>query len=297
MRHLLIDTDVGSNIDDLLALGLALEFGSIRVKGITIVGTEAAKRQQLVERLLNAAAMSGIPVAPGQEHPISRETSSRFRPFDGHGIDLASDTDIPAHTATRLILSLAVSSAKLTIVALGPLTNLAMALNEEPEGLRRVSHVFIMGGSVCLSPLQLQFSDYNFASDPEAARLVLYSGIPITLLPLQFCDAVQVDAELIANLENRSDPLGCLLSEAAKDYLERTGSVKTRLCDVVTMAIALSPQLGITRPLEMIGVATDDNESLVRISGPSKRGPCAQVVTDVDKQELTDLVHATLLRE
>lgn len=296
MRDFLIDTDIGSNIDDLLALALALEFDSIAIKGITIVGTGAVKRQQLVQTLLNAADMRGIPVAAGQQHPITPEVSLGFRSFQGHGIDLASHNDLVAPSAIELILSLAVSSTRLTIVALGPLTNLAMALNEEPEGLKCVNHVVIMGGSVCLSPLQLQFSDYNLASDPEAVRLVLCSGLPITLVPLQSCDAIRLDAEWIADLQTRSDRLGYVLSEAAKDYLERTGSGTARLCDVVAMAIALSPHLGITRPLEMIGVATDDKDSLDQIVSANKRGPCVRVVTDVDKQKLADLVHVTLLR-
>lgn len=285
MRHFLIDTDVGSNIDDLLALALALEFGSISVEGITTVGTDAVKRQRLAERLLSAADMPNIPVAAGQELPIGREASQRFRSFNGHGIDLASDADPPAHSAIRLILSLAMSSPGLVIVALGPLTNLAMALGEQPAPLRRIRHLFIMGGSAYPGSAQLQFSDYNFASDAEAARFVLHSGLPITIVPLHFGDAVQINAELSSGLERRSDRLGRLLGEAAKDYLESTGSATARLCDVVTMAIALSPQLAVTRTTRMVTAATHDNQ-----------GASVKVVTDVSRRRLGDLVHTTLLR-
>jgi purine nucleosidase len=179
MQQCLIDTDIGDDVDDAFGLALAAVLPSVHLCGVTTVSGPVASRASLARQLL-AAAGQEPPVVPGSSTMSNgRPGSARFShwpvlgsfPHSNRGSEPAGQ-----YAATQLILDRSYDRAPLTIVAIGPLTNIAAALQRDPTLAQR-ARLVAMGGK-----LGLPYPDWNFRCDPPAAQRVLGSGMPITLV-------------------------------------------------------------------------------------------------------------------
>ncbi len=198
--RLLIDTDPG--IDDALALLLALGAPGVRVEAVTTVAgnvdLDLATSNAL--RILAVAAPESPPrVARGAPRPLRRPlvTAAHVHGDDGlgglHGRREADGrprypafaVPLEMQDAPDLILEMARARGRdLTVVALGPLTNLALALEREPAALAGVGRVVVMGGAVAVPGNVTAAAEFNFYVDPEAAAHVLSAGLSLDLVPL-----------------------------------------------------------------------------------------------------------------
>ena len=195
-HDVLIDTDIGDDIDDALALAVALHSPEISLRAITTVFGDTQRRAQLAAHLLHAFERGDIPVAAGVQTPLQ----FRHRPS---GVSQAAI--LPANEIYRtlsplsgpeLIIQTALAySGRLTLVCIGPLTNIATALTLDPHLSPAIGSIVLMGGSSGI-PLP----DWNVRSDAKAAQIVLASGIPVTMLGLNItarcqlreCDIAQI---------------------------------------------------------------------------------------------------------
>jgi purine nucleosidase len=244
---LLIDTDTAS--DDAVALIMALRSPSIQVLAITTVAGNVAV-QQATRNALYTAELCGanVPVYMGAEKPLTREHQSAdwFHGRDGlgdHGYPPPRQSPQKQHAADAIVAAVE-SNPALVLVTLGPLTNLALALEQNPEIANKVSRCVVMGGAPCCEGNVTPAAEYNIWCDPEAARIVLRSGLPVELVGWHLCRG---DAAL--NLENIKDVLsfGTPLarfavecnSRAQEAYFEQTGEHGISLPDPVAMSIAL----------------------------------------------------------
>ena len=198
--RVIFDTDPGNgfpatDIDDGLALGLILNSPELTLEAVTIVGgnTPVELGQRSALRMLELAG-SNVPVFGGSRRPILEDQAVWRRELDGRGeVDLAVDLwrDIEQPQPSRRIETERAADAivrlvdhnpgEMTIVAVGPLTNVAVAMLLDPELPRKVDRIVIMGGNF---GVWLHLQELNFGYDPEAARIVLTSGARITLIPL-----------------------------------------------------------------------------------------------------------------
>lgn len=243
----LIDTDTAS--DDAVALIMALRSPSIQVLAITTVAGNVAV-QQATRNALYTAELCGanVPVYMGAEKPLTREHQSAdwFHGRDGlgdHGYPPPRQSPQKQHAADAIVAAVE-SNPALVLVTLGPLTNLALALEQNPEIANKVSRCVVMGGAPCCEGNVTPAAEYNIWCDPEAARIVLRSGLPVELVGWHLCRG---DAAL--NLENIKDVLsfGTPLarfavecnSRAQEAYFEQTGEHGISLPDPVAMSIAL----------------------------------------------------------
>ncbi|QHT59618.1 nucleoside hydrolase [Paenibacillus lycopersici] len=176
---IIIDTDIGDDIDDALAIAFALESPELEVLGITTVFKNVKARAKLAVRLLEQAGRADIPVCAGIGNPILgkadvneipnqyiEEEDGEAAGFGTNGIDFIIDTVMA-------------SDGDITLVPIGPLTNIAIAILKEPALRSKVKEIVMMGGC-----FYSHLSEWNIRCDPEAARVVFESGIPIRAVGL-----------------------------------------------------------------------------------------------------------------
>jgi purine nucleosidase len=186
---ILFDTDIGSDVDDAVALGLILACDdALELVGVTTVSHDTELRARIAARLLGLGGAAEVPVFEGERKPRNR-AQERFAWF-GHEPAMAEGdgpaAKIHAETAAEAIVSLAREHDDLEIVAVGPVTNLAAALALDPDLPERVGRLWVMGGHIrrvaigdFVCPPGI---DYNLCSDPEATCAVLGAGFATTLV-------------------------------------------------------------------------------------------------------------------
>jgi purine nucleosidase len=251
-RTFLIDTDTAS--DDAVALIMALRAPDVRVAAITVVAGNV-EVQQATRNALYTVELCGaqVPVYPGAEKPLLRtyENATWF-----HGRDGLGDHNYPAPRqpagklhAVDAIIETIEANPGLVLVTLGPLTNIALAVSRRPEIAAKVGRCVVMGGAPCCEGNVTPAAEYNIWVDPEAARIVMRSGLPIELIGWQLCrgDAVLREPE-IKRVESFNTPLGHFAiecnSHARAAYKTQTGEDGIALPDPVAMCLALDPTIG-----------------------------------------------------
>jgi purine nucleosidase len=250
-RQFLIDTDTAS--DDAVALIMALRHPEVEVVGVTTVAGNVNVHQASRNALYTAELCgSGVPVFAGAEKPLHREHVSAdwF-----HGRDGLGDHDYPPprravekQTARDAMIELIEAHPGLVLVTLGPLTNVALALEKKPGIAAKVSRCVVMGGAPCCEGNVTPAAEYNIWCDPEAARIVVRSGLPVELVGWHLCRG-----EAALNLSEIEKVLGFETpvakfaiecnSQAKEAYFAQTGEHGISLPDPVAMAIALDPSI------------------------------------------------------
>lgn len=247
MRDFLIDTDTAS--DDAVALIMALVHPNIRVRGITTVAGNVNLRQATRNALLvTELCKSDSPVFVGCEKPMLREAvdASWFHGNDGlsdRGFAPKSRAPAAEH-AVDAMLRISREFPGLTLVTLGPLTNVAAALLREPDFAKRVGRCVIMGGNPCCIGNVTPAAEYNIWCDPEAAQVVAQSGMPIELVGWHLCrgeaalNQREIDEILRAETELARFAVECN-GTAMEAYRTQTGETGISLPDPTAMAVAI----------------------------------------------------------
>jgi purine nucleosidase len=252
MRTFLIDTDTAS--DDAVALIMALRAPDARVAAITTVAGNVDVHQATRNALYTVELCgSTVPVYAGAEKPLLRayQNATWF-----HGRDGLGDHNYPAPRqsparmhAVDAIIETIEANPGLVMVTLAPLTNVALALSRKPSIASKVARCVVMGGNPCCEGNVTPAAEYNVWVDPEAARIVLMSGLPVELVGWHVSrgDAVVLEED-IAGIESLKTSLGHFAvecnSHARKAYRAQTGEDGISLPDPVAMAIALDPTVG-----------------------------------------------------
>jgi purine nucleosidase len=254
MRNFLIDTDTAS--DDAVAIMMALSAPDVRVLALTTVAGNVGLEQATRNALFTADICgSDVPVFAGAAAPLIRahEHAHWF-----HGADGLGDHGYPAprraperEHAVAAILRLARAEPGLTLVTLGPLTNIALALAQDPSLAGRIGRCVIMGGAPCCEGNVTPAAEYNIWVDPEAARTVFRSRLKIEMVGWHVSrgESVLGDAEVAA-----IEALGTAKarfaiesnSRAREAYHIQTGETGLSLADPTAMAIALDRSVGLS---------------------------------------------------
>ena len=252
MRTFLIDTDTAS--DDAVAIMMALSAPDVRVCGLTIVAGNVGL-DQATRNALYTAQVCGVdlPVFKGAAAPLTRthEDAHWF-----HGKDGLSDRGYPvarrqaeSEHAVDAISRLCRAEPGLTLVTLGPLTNVALALARDPGLAHNVGRCVVMGGAPCCEGNVTPAAEYNIWVDPEAARVVFRSGLPIEMVGWQVSrgSSVLTEQEIAAILaldtEKARFAIACN-GRAKEAYFIQTGEAGLSLADPTAMAVALDRTIG-----------------------------------------------------
>jgi purine nucleosidase len=251
-RTFLIDTDVAS--DDAVALIMALRAPDVRVVAITTVAGNVDVQQATRNALYTVELCgAGVPVYTGTEKPLLRahQSATWF-----HGVDGFGDHNYPPPRqspgelhAVDAIIEAIEANPGLVVVTLGPLTNLALALARKPGIAAKVGRCVVMGGAPCCEGNVTPAAEYNIWVDPEAARIVMLSDLPVELVGWQTSrgDAVLNDADIarILRFDTAVARFAIECNSRARDaYREQTGEDGISLPDPIAMCIALDPTVG-----------------------------------------------------
>ena len=198
---IIFDTDIGDDVDDALALALALQSPELDVKAITTVSDQAALRSRLVWKELGVFGRQDIPIGTGAEEPLLDLVRTGRHPQ----FDVLTAEDVvpgPSLRAVDLIIrTLLDSPRKITIVPVGPLTNIALALKTEPRIKEKIERIVLMGGAY-----QILQPEYNVYCDRIASEIVFRSGVPITGVGLDVTTTLQDEGGGHRAAENGREP-------------------------------------------------------------------------------------------
>jgi inosine-uridine nucleoside N-ribohydrolase len=283
---IIFDTDIGWMNDDCIALLMALHAPAIEVVGITpVMGNyDLAFEVESALRLLEHTGHEAIPVAAGFDRPLLHERSVYSDQMWGQWATFQKGFDHPAghprlkpdrrHAVDFIIETILAAPGEITVVAVGPLTNLAVAVRKEPRIVNLVKAVVVMGGGINLFPggwgNSTPLAEFNFWVDPEAARIVLRSGLPITLLPINVCRKTHLPRSLVERIA-RSKTAKAGAAEMFRDYtlplfgdadvggqdaIERKNHLAYGLYDSCTIAWLLRPDIFKTAELSVDVITT-----------------------------------------
>ncbi len=248
----IIDTDIGDDIDDVLAVGLALSSPELKILGITSAWGNTELRARMLDRLLCETGRSDIPVAvgiekhgPGQSGFWQSAWAERqpTKPHEG-AVDFLLD-QIKQHPG------------EITLIGIAPETNLGAALAKDPATFKKLKRIVIMGGSVRRGYGDLGYApdhgpnaEYNIAMDIPAAQAVFTSGVPLYVMPL---DSTQLKLDevkrelLFTDSTNLTDALTLLYQQWAKG----TQQITPTMFDAVAVAYAIDPSQCPVTPMRL----------------------------------------------
>jgi inosine-uridine nucleoside N-ribohydrolase len=220
-RPIVLDTDMASDVDDALCLALALAAPELDVVAVTCVGREPRRRAEVTRKLLALAGRDDVPVFAGCRAPLLDGDGFNWFGHEGDGI-LAPDEEfaLPAEHAASALARLLSERDDLEVVAIGPLTNLAVALALEPDLAGRVRRLTLMGGHVRRAAYGgHEFApgvDYNLCADPEASWRVLRAGMPVRLVTAEVTLQTWLGDAEVERLAARGTPLCAALARAVR---------------------------------------------------------------------------------
>lgn len=210
IEHVLLDTDIGSDVDDALALLFGLRCPRLSLDGVTTVYGKSDLRAKIARKITHLANRNDIPVAVGEAIPLRTIYDGTWETgFEGVGILSEEEKEAPLaalgirdDAAGFLVETVMNAPQKYTLVAIGALTNIAKAITREPRVVGAVKQVYIMGGALCFpDPFYLNRGntatepEHNIACDVDAAQLVFRSPIPKTLFPLDVTSQARIARE------------------------------------------------------------------------------------------------------
>ena len=250
-RTFLIDTDTAS--DDAVAILMALRDPRVEVAAITVVSGNVPVDQGVRNALTTVELCDcQVPVHRGAEAPLERPAT--YAEFF-HGADGMGDMHYPAprrqaagSDAVDALIAAAAAHPGLILVTLGPLTNIAQAVRQAPQIVDRISRCVVMGGAACTVGNITPAAEFNLYVDPEAARIVFHSGLPIELVGWELCrGAANLDDDDMRRIRGFGTPYADFCLDCNRRALE----VNRRLYDdpgiplpdPVAMAIALEPEI------------------------------------------------------
>jgi inosine-uridine nucleoside N-ribohydrolase len=318
-RKFLIDTDTAS--DDAVALIMALRWPDVEVEAITVVSGNVPLAQCVTNALYTTELVgSNVPVYRGANRPLLREAefADWFHGFDGLG-----DQNYPppkktaeAKHAVDVIIDTVKANPDIVLVTLGPLTNVAMAVARAPEIVADVSRCVVMGGAACTVGNVTPAAEFNIWVDPDSARIVFHSGLPIEMVGWELCRGdANIRENEIAYIRGLETPLSQFTvdcnSVAIKANYKQSREIGMALPDPVAMAVALDPTVAIrtskhyvevethselTRGMtvvDQLNVATDERNRALWKS-LSDREPNVQVVWEIDIPRWKEMLYSVL---
>jgi purine nucleosidase len=314
-RKIIFDTDPGS--DDAMALMLALNSPELDVRAITVVPGNVTAQQGLENalRMASLANRCDIPIAAGAQHPLFQKLiTAEF----WHGKNGLANVELPptkckvdSRFGPDLIIQMVHAAPhELTLVPVGPLTNIALAVLKDPSIMPLVKEVILMGGSITGGNVNAA-AEANIYNDPEAAQIVFQAGWPLTMVGLDVGDRTLLSRKHLAQLGQTHGPMNDFMVQVASylvDLSEKFGSAGTPMYDPLAVGVAIDATL-VKAPAMHVDVETRGEftrgETVANrrgyvernvlhgdryvIEGADKVEPNAKVCTDVEAERFLQL--------
>ena len=268
---IVLDTDIGSDIDDAFAVALVLDSPELDLRAVTTVSGDTQARARIAAKMLWEAGRKNIPVAAGQ--PRGKLDISQARWADGF-----TSPSMVSETAVDLLKQeIDRGAGKIVVVAIGPLTNVAALLRQYPAEKKKIKQIVLMGGSIARGyyPGSGPTAEYNIAADVSASQAVFSSGIPILMAPLDVTARLQLDESNRQRLFAHSMPL----IDALHQLYIAWGQPTPTLHDPMAVSLLLDPGLCIIKPLSI----QIDDHGMTRVVGGGAANAMVAVETTPSK--------------
>lgn len=306
MKRIILDTDIGTDVDDAMALVLAVASPELQIEGITTVHADAPLRARIARRLLDMTGNESVPVIAGASLPLQMPLPENFhwkprlRGHEGVGVleaaILAPTPDITttADDAAHFIIEKAQACAgELSLITIGALTNLGRALQIQPRLADWIRDVTIMGGVLDTQRFTWPpMFEVNLNCDPLASRLVFAAPWPITLVPMEVTTQVYLTTEHRAAMRAWDQPLSTTLvhlmehmQESFADFSREVGVTsdfyqgRTYMHDPLAVYASMACRYLTVR---RIPVQLEVIDNVLRTISRPEHAPNVQVCVDVD---------------
>jgi len=249
-RRVIIDTDPGT--DDAMAILLALNSPELKVEAFTVVPGNVNGEQGLENalKLVSLAGRCDIPVAAGAKHPLMQKL---YTAQYWHGKNGLADIELPASTCKAdgrfgpdLIIDLVHKYPhEITLVPVGPLTNIALAVSKDPSIVKLAKDIVIMGGSISGGNVN-GAAEANIFGDPEAAQIVFNAGWVVTMVGSDVGERTLMTRKHLLELESGVGPQNEVVTRIARFYIERSernGWDGAAMYDPLAVAVVVDPTL------------------------------------------------------
>jgi purine nucleosidase len=289
-QSVIIDTDIGGDIDDAYAVGLALQSPELKILGITTEFVDTTLEARLTSRLLKETGHSDIPVAvgvPKEVPPKGALSQARYAERGPAGLNYPDAVDF-------LLQQIRLHPGQITLIAIGPETNIGAAIDRDLATFRKLKQVVIMGGSIYrgYNPANTYrinntpSLEYNIAMDPGAAQKLFTSGVPLFVMP---ADSTQIKLEELRRGEifSAGTPMTDALTLLTEEWSHGLQATPT-LNDVVAVAYVIDPNLCPAVPMNLF----------VDAKGATKVGqgaPNSRVCLHSDSDQFFDFVMPRIL--
>jgi purine nucleosidase len=257
-KKIIFDTDPGT--DDAMALMLALNSPELDIRAVTVVPGNVTAKQGLENalRMISLANRCDIPVAAGAQHPLFQKLiTAEF----WHGKNGLANIELPPSKCkvdTRygpdLIIEMVHAAPhEITLVPVGPLTNIALAVEKDPSIVPLVKEVIIMGGSITGGNVNAS-AEANIYNDPEAAQIVFQAGWPLTMVGLDVGDKTLLSSKYVAQLGQTHGPMNDFIYQVAHylvDLAAQFGFDGTPMYDPLAVGVAIDSTLVKAPPMHV----------------------------------------------
>jgi inosine-uridine nucleoside N-ribohydrolase len=256
--RVIIDTDPGT--DDAMAIILALNSPELKVEALTVVPGNVDGRQGL-ENALKIVSLAGrcdVTVAGGAQHPLNQKLiTAQF----WHGKNGLADVELPASKCKAdprfgpdlIIEMIHRFPHEITLIPVGPLTNIALAVSKDPSIAALVKDIVIMGGSITGGNVN-GAAEANIYNDPEAAQIVFHAGWTVTMVGSDVGERTLITRKYLALLQSSRGPQSDFIAKIADFYLtrsEKSGYSGAAMYDPLAVGIALDPTLGTLKEMHV----------------------------------------------
>ena len=251
-KKILFDTDPG--IDDSCAILLAVASPELSLEGLSVVHGNCSLDQGTTNALsiLELANASHIPVAKGCELPLVQPSLLAPETHGDTGLGYAKLPDplskpISQHAIDFLIDTILAAPGEITLVAIAPLTNVALAIRKEPRIVEALKEIIIMGGAIRHEGNTTALAEFNTYVDPHAAQIVYQAGIPTTLVPLDVTYQCILTPADVSRLQNIDSPISMFVAGATRFYMEFHDEYQQIegcvINDPLALALTFAPEL------------------------------------------------------
>jgi len=307
MKRIIIDTDPG--VDDAMAILFALRSLEVEVQALTTVygngGVENTTANAL--KILEVGGRSDIPVVAGASRPLLHAYHGQGATV--HGEDGLGDTHLPppksqphpGRAASYLVDQIMAAPGEITLVAVGPLTNLAIAVSLEPAIVHNVREVIIMGGAVDHRGNASPMAEANIHNDAAAANIVFHAGWPLTMLGLNVTHQSVITPAYLAKLKAVNTPMTdfiCAISEFYLEAYRRWGETDGFFVhDSSALAYAIDPSLFECQQAYVdVHIGGHANgQTMADWRGQWGQEPNVNICTAVDNQRFLDLYYERIV--
>jgi inosine-uridine nucleoside N-ribohydrolase len=302
MQKIIIDTDPGH--DDAMALMLACKSPGLEILAVTTVAGNSTieNTTRNAQFILGQIGANNVPVFSGAAQPLKRKLMQAVV-HGTSGLEGASPQNEPHLTgdaADQILRLVKEHPGELTIITLGPLTNVARAIQKDPETMCLVKQIVSMGGAIEVAGNQNRVAEFNIFVDPEAADIVMRLHVPKTLVPLDACNHVQMSLDDFRRIEDNS--LRALLINMMRPYIENLrkdlGIEAALMYDPLTIFYLLQPDSCQTKrynvQIETLGEITRGMTVADRRGVTSGDAPNTTVVTDIRAADFVSMFIGTL---